>query len=145
MAETADDFNWEDFSRGTTVVADAPYVSIQKKGIFSLNRGARALLGDPEEPLHVRLRFDRTRQVIGIAIADPDAPNAYPVRAQRSHGATWIIAGTAFCKKFGIPIGETRRYRARSISGPILIIDLNSTSEPAESEQGLQNGRSGDK
>ncbi len=97
--------NFETFTRRAAPVASTPLVTIQKRGTFSLNRAAYELLGSPEA---VELLYDRDERVMGIRAVDPDTRHAYPMRKQPS-SYSYLFAGQAFAKYYGIPIGETRR------------------------------------
>jgi len=90
-----------------------------------MNRAAYEGLG---EPTHVKLGFDEARKVIGIKAADPDEPNAYPVRRQ-PRAANYIFSGQGFTSHYGIPTEQARRYWG-TIVGDVLTVDL--TQEPDE-------------
>ena len=124
------DYNFLDYRKRTIPASDTPYVSIQKRGVFTFNRAARALLGPTDAPTRVRLRYDPDNRVIGFRVTDATDPDGYPLRVQKSHGATWVVAGQAFLRYHHIPMGdESRRYVARVIEGPTLIVDLNSAAK----------------
>jgi len=113
-------FEVEEFTGKKTRSPSAPLVSIQKRGVFSLNRAAYEILG---EPTHVKLLFDRNKQVIGIRAADPEELGAYTVRKQK-RAANYLFTGIAFANTYGIDIGYARRYRGEP-HDDMLIVDLN--------------------
>jgi len=125
--------NWEAFTRRATPVVSGPLVTIQKRGTISLNRAAHELLGAPPA---VELLFDVDEHVIGFRPVDPGVHHAYPVRKQPS-SFSYLVAGQAFAKYYGIPIGETRRYTAAMI-GDVLAIDLKqeATTPPTRGGRG---------
>ncbi len=117
--DAADDF--EVFDRGSAPKPTHPFVTVQRRGLLSLNQAARDLLGAPTA---VQLLYSRARNVIGIRAGDPGDPRSYPLRAQGERGRTYLVAGAAFTQHYGIPTTEARRYQAR-MAGDMLTIDLN--------------------
>ncbi|MDP9355546.1 MAG: hypothetical protein M3Q71_16385 [Chloroflexota bacterium] len=117
--DVVDDF--EVFDRGSAPKPTHPFVTVQRRGLLSLNRAAHDLLGAPAA---VQLLYSRSRNVIGFRAGDPGDPRSYPVRAQGERGGTYLVAGAAFTQHYGIPTTEARRYQAR-MTGDVLTIDLN--------------------
>jgi hypothetical protein len=105
--------------RRQRITTDKPSVTIQKKGLFSINAPAFDELGKPEA---VEFLYDRENQVIGIRPVERDADHAYFPRAV-GRGSTWLIAGTAFTKFYGIDVSEARR-RTVEVKDGTLLIDL---------------------
>lgn len=100
---------FEVFDKRMTPLAKAPSVTIQRKGIISINRAAYSLLGSPKA---VELLYDKERRIVGLRAADDSVPHAYEVRAQSSAKATGplIVAGTAFTNFYGIDTTTSKRW-----------------------------------
>lgn len=110
---------FEEFDRRAAPVSATPMVTLQRKGLFSLNRAAFEALGEAQT---VTLLYNRERRIIGIRPTEPSSPRAYPVR-RVGQGHTYIIAGTAFTSYYQIPTDTARRYVAAML-GDMLTIDL---------------------
>lgn len=114
-------FNFEVFRKRSKPKSSVPTVTIQKRGTFSLNQQAFDALRGAEA---VELLYDRHQKVIGMRPANAETQYAYPVRRQ-ANGATWLIAGLAFCEYYNIPLGNARRYVAELYDdGAMLTVDL---------------------
>lgn len=111
---------WVEFDRRAKPVSTEAFVTLQKKGMLSLNRAARDLLGNSKT---VTLLYNQESNQIGIRPCSPDNQRAYPLRLQGS-GSTSLIAGQAFTKFFGIDTEVARRYKATTVVD-MLIVDLN--------------------
>lgn len=120
MASTTTLEGWEEFDRRSAPSPRTPTVTIQRKGMLSLNRAAYDLLGGAKS---VTLMYNRDRRAIGLRPCAPDNPRAYPVRIQ-GNGATYIVAGTAFSQRYGVDTSVARRYRPEK-QGDLLVVDLN--------------------
>ena len=116
-------FEFEVFDKKAVPSTKEPWVTIQKKGLLSLNKAAAEALGTPPA---VELLFDRNAQVIGFRPAELDSPRAFVLRKQGknpSRNANYLVAGTAFCKYYGIDTSFARRYKPE-MDGKILTVDL---------------------
>ena len=118
---------FEVFTKRLVPLAGAPYATIQKRGTISLNKAAHHLLGAPKA---VELLYDSETSIVGFRAVDPNVEHAYALRAMggaanRAEGAgtTYLIAGTAFLKHYGIEIGQARRYPVE-LQSDILCLDL---------------------
>jgi len=69
--------NFEIFDKRMAPLAKAPSITIQKRGIFSINKAAHKLIGEPET---VELLFDKEAQV--IAMRQSSESHAYTIRPQ---------------------------------------------------------------
>jgi hypothetical protein len=98
-----------------------PFVTIQKKGVISLNRAAFEALGDPES---VELLYDPDARLVALRKVDGFVEHAYQVRAPVQNHATWLISGAAFVAYYEIDASVSVRRPAR-LDGDLLIIDLN--------------------
>jgi hypothetical protein len=126
---------FEVYEKGSAPVATVPTVTIQKRGLMSMNRAAYALIGSPEG---LELLWDADRNVIGLRPAELTNPNAYPARAQNSSSdkGPILVAAGMFTKYIKIDTSEARRWVPKVEDG-ILCIDLN---EPAQRATGNRSG-----
>ena len=90
-----------------------PLVSLQRKGVFTLNRAAFIALGEPEA---VHLLFDPHERVVGFSAADPGQLNTYAVRVTEPSGS-YAISGVSFVKHYEIPVDVARRWPAKLDDG----------------------------
>lgn len=110
---------FEVFDKRMAPLAKTPSVTIQKKGIFSINRAAHNLIGAPET---VELLFDREAKI--IAMKPSDEAHAYPIRAQTSSGTGQVImSASAFTQYYDVDTQVSRRYKPYEQDG-MLCIDL---------------------
>ena len=99
-------------------------VTIQKRGIFSINKAAHKLIG---EPATVELLFDKDNQI--VALRESDQPHAYAIRpqSQRRDTGQVILSATAFTQFYEIDTSISRRYKPYERDG-MLCIDLKGPS-----------------
>ena len=121
---------FETFKRQRLKPGAEPFVTIQKKGVLSLNRAAHAALGEPEA---VELLYDRESRLIGMRKVDSSLEHAYTVRSF-GRGGTWLISGTAFASYYDIDTSVPTRRKGRVEDG-MLVIDLNDPGTPALSNR----------
>lgn len=112
---------FETFEKQRQPPTTEPAVTLQKKGSFALNASAFDVLGKPEA---VELLYDRDERLIGLRPALSENPNSYPVRPVKPGSRSYIVAGTAFAKHYGIELGHARRWIGRIRSG-MLVLDMN--------------------
>ena len=115
---------FEEFDKRSAGLTKSPFVTIQRKGPFSMNKAAYALAGEPQA---VSLFYDPEEQLIGFKPRPPDYPRAFPVRPQGATSSTYVIAGHAFSQHYGIDTSVARRY-AVEMRDDMLVLDLKSTS-----------------
>lgn len=110
---------FEVFDKRMAPLAKAPSVTIQKRGIFSINRVAHNLIGAPES---VELLFDKEDLI--IAMRPSQESHAYTIRPQsaRDTGQA-ILSATAFTQYYDIDTSVSRRYQPYEQDG-MLCIDL---------------------
>lgn len=137
---------FEVFEKRMVPLAKAPAITIQKRGIFSINRAAHNLIGGAET---VELLYDKVDKIIGIRPIDETSPHAYTVRAQSPNGDSgqMILSATAFTQYYDIDTDVSRRWVPYEKDG-ILCIDLKGSStviighrtkrEPEEPEGGSE-------
>ncbi len=111
---------FEEFDRRAAPPPVAPFVTLQRRGLISLNKTAYLAMGSPEA---VTLLYNPEKRLIALRPADVKSPRAYPVRPQSS-GGTYLVAGSAFTQHHGIDTQVARRYGA-SVNGNIVVVDLN--------------------
>jgi hypothetical protein len=98
-----------------------PYVTMQKKGVISLNKAAFDAL---EQPDSVELLYDSESRLVALRKVDSSVEHAYQVRAPVENHATWLVSGAAFVSYYEIDNSESIRRPARR-EEDLLIIDLN--------------------
>lgn len=127
------DLGFEVFQKGSAPVATVPSVTIQKRGLMSLNRAAHRLLDSAEA---VELLWDSERRVIGIRPAPIESPNAYPARPQSavSDKGPILIAGSLFTRFIGLDTSQAQRW-VPSVEDGILCIDLNAPAQRVTSNR----------
>lgn len=114
---------FEVFSRRMAPLAKAPSVTIQKRGIVSINSVAHKMINDAET---VELLFDKENQI--IALRPSQEAHAYAVRPQSSRGTGQVIlSATAFTQYYDIDTTVSRRYKPYELDG-MLCIDLKGDS-----------------
>jgi len=102
------------------------FVTIQRRGNFSLNRAAFQAMGGPQA---VELLFNRAKRLIAFRPTDPGNAHAVPVRKQ-GQSESYLVAGLTFTKEYDIDTNVARRYSAK-MQGNMLIVDLKDTSADA--------------
>lgn len=114
---------FEVFDKRMAPLTKAPSVTIQKRGIFSINQTAHKLIGNAET---VELLFDKDNKV--IALRPSNEPHAYSLRSQSSRDTgQMILSATAFTQYYEIDTSVSRRYKPYEQDG-MLCIDLNGPS-----------------
>lgn len=112
---------FEVFDKRMTPLAKAPSVTIQKRGVISLNKAAHDLLGGAET---VELLYDQDRSVMALRPTDDLSPHAYAVRSGSKRGpGQAIVSATAFTQHYGIDTTNTRRWKPFVEDG-MLCVDL---------------------
>lgn len=107
-----------------------PFVTIQKKGVISLNGAAFEALDSPDA---VELLYDTEARLVGLRKVDSSVPHAYQVRAPVENHATYLISGAAFMSYYEIDNSRSIRRPAR-LDGDLLIVDLNDPGVDSRSE-----------
>lgn len=111
---------FEVFDKWMTPLAKAPSVTIQERGVISLNKAAYDLIDNAET---VELLYNRDRQLMALHATDDFSPHPYAVRygSKRVPGQA-IVSATAFTAHYGIDT-TTRRWKPFVEDG-ILCVDL---------------------
>ncbi|PLC10771.1 hypothetical protein AUQ48_17135 [Kocuria flava] len=112
---------FEVFDKRMTPLAKAPSVTIQKRGVISLNKAAHNLVDNAET---VELLYDPDRKVMALRATDDSSPHAYAVRSGSKRGpGQAIVSATAFTAHYGIDTTTTRRWKPFVEDG-MLCVDL---------------------
>jgi len=121
------------FEKGSAPVATVPSVTIQKRGLISLNRAAFNLIGAPGA---VELLWDEERRVIGLRPAPIEKPNAYPARPQSSKTdrGPVMIAGSLFTRFIHLDTSDAHRW-VPTVENEVLCIDLNTPGQTVRSNR----------
>lgn len=134
--------SFEVFKKSSAPMPSVPSVTIQKRGLISLNRAAYALI---EEPEAVELLWDAQNRLIGLRPTDLVNPDGYPARAQnaKSDRGPILIAGSLFTRFIGLDTTHAKRWVPRE-EGGILVIDLNVEGQPVSSNRRKSRSPSGE-
>jgi hypothetical protein len=111
--------NFQVFDKRAVPLSGEPMVTIQRKGPISINKAAFHAMG---EPSFVELLYDPDERIVGFRPLKEQLPHAYPVRHQ-GRGSTFLIAGHAFLRFYGIPNEVSTRFAAEMF-GDVLGVDL---------------------
>jgi hypothetical protein len=124
---------FEVFKKSSAPVPSVPSVTIQKRGLISLNRAAYELIHTPEA---VELLWDAERRVIGMRPATLENPDAYPARPQnlKSNRGPILVAGNLFTRYIGLDTSLAKRW-VPHVEDDILIIDLTIEGQPVSSNR----------
>lgn len=115
---------FEEFDKRAATASKSPFVTIQRKGPFSLNKAAVELMGEPEA---VTLLYNGEENLIGFKPTSPANPRAFPLRPQGRNASTYMLAGQAFTRHYGIDTSTARRYGVEMRDG-LLVLDLKAES-----------------
>lgn len=110
------------FEKGSAPVSTVPAVTIQKRGLFSLNDAAYRLLGEPEG---IQFLWDAEERLIALKPTSKEDLNSYPARRQSSSKDTGpvLIAGTMLTRYIGLDTTQAKRWTPVMRDG-LLIVDL---------------------
>lgn len=118
-----------------------PAVTIQRRGNMSINRAAYVAMGEPEA---VELLFDPTERIVGLRGISKEEEHAYPIRPQGGNqDGTYLVAGTAFAKYYGIDTSVSTRRPAVMQDG-VLCIDLKEAGTVVTSNRGQRQTTAGE-
>lgn len=116
------------YEKGSAPVPTTPSITIQKRGLLSINRAAFEAIGKPEG---VELLWDAERKAIALRPAPLTNQNAYPVRAQGSaERGPWLIAGTLFTQFIGLDTSDAYRWTP-SVEDGLLVVDVSKPGSKA--------------
>lgn len=131
---------FEVFQKSSAPVSKVPTVTIQRRGLISMNRAAHGLIGAPD---FVELLYEGERKIVGIRATTEDNPNAYPARPQSTanNKGPIMVAGTVFTRFYDIPTEESRRWVVY-VEDDILCVDLMKESQRVTSNRSGRNAES---
>ncbi len=135
---------FERYQRANPPGPKGPFVTVHKRGNFSLNRSAFELLGEPEA---LELLFSKPDRVIGLKAAPPGEPYAFavkgvPGRTPESRPSSYRVNCLSFVNHYGIDHSVSRRYKAEPREDGILAVDLK--QDGVEVSPAAGSGRGGD-
>lgn len=113
---------FEVFDKRSAPSRGAPSVTIQRRGILSLNTAAHALINDAED---VELLFDTDRQVIALRPSEPTT-RSYKFRNTKSSKQV-MLSLVSFANHYGLDFAVSRRYEP-SVEDGMLCVDLRGSS-----------------
>lgn len=134
---------FEVFDKRQAPMRGAPSVTVQKRGIISINGPAHNFINAERV---VELLFDRARRVMAIRPAEPSA-KTYELRKPSKSGQT-LVSATAFMDAYDIDTSVSRRYEPFEENG-MLCIDFNGnftevrgnrSKNMADSTEGVEQG-----
>lgn len=110
------------FSKGSAPVPTVPAVTVQKKGLFSLNDAAYKLMGEPEA---VHFLWDSDNSLIALKGVEVDDLNGYPVRRQNTKTGRGpvLVSGSMFARYIGLDTSQAKRWTPK-VEDDMLIVDL---------------------
>jgi hypothetical protein len=115
--------NFERYSRDLVPLRREPWVTVQKRGIVSLNRSAYELL---DQPAAVDLLYAVDSKIIGLRKTDTRSRDAHFLRSPSGKGAgPYVISTVGFMKHYQIACDASRRWLAY-VEDDTLCIDLRS-------------------
>lgn len=112
-----------DVERRSRVPSPDPEVSLQRAGSMGLNPAAVKALGSPPG-VHLKYRVDPP--ALAIIAATRDDRNAYALQA---NSGSAVVNSKQAIGLLGLDTSQLRRYRAKVIDGPALLIDLTAPLE----------------
>lgn len=107
---------FEVFDKRAAPMKGAPSVTVQRRGIVSINAPAHALI---DKATVVELLFDRDRKVMALRPADT-SPRTYELRKPSKSGQTLLSAFT-FMQTYDIDTSVSRRYEPFEEDGMLCI------------------------
>lgn len=113
---------FEVFDKRSAPMKGAPSVTVQRRGIVSINAAARKLINNAHV---VELLFDPARRVMALRPANP-SPQTYELRSPSRSGQT-MLSATAFMQAYDIDTSVSRRYEPFEEEG-MLCINFNGPS-----------------
>lgn len=116
---------FEVFDKRTAPSPKSPAVTIQKRGIFSINKVAHEMIGAAQ---NVELLYDPDARIIAIRPVEGSPPHAYTMRPQSKRDTgQYILSATAFTQHYDIDTLVSRRWQPYK-DGDMLCIDLKGKS-----------------
>lgn len=111
-----------------------PTLTVQKRGLISLNRAAWDLI---DSARFVELVWDPERKLMGLRPTKEENQNAYPVRPQSNtnpNSGPVLVAGSLFTQFIGLDTTVAQRWTPKVIDG-VLCVDLNEPGVKVQSNR----------
>lgn len=112
------------FEKGSAPTPTVPTVTIQKRGLFSLNDAAYKMINEPE---YIAFLYDADEQLIALKPTTATDLNGYPARRQTPPGKSGkstgpvLIAGSMFTRFIDMDTSQARRWTPELRDGMLLI------------------------
>lgn len=113
---------FELFDKRSAPMRGTPSVTVQRKGILSINAAAHQLIDKAQV---VDLLFDPERRVMALRPADA-SPHSYELRKPSKSGQT-LLSATAFMQAYEVDTSVSRRFEPFEENG-MLCINFNGPS-----------------
>lgn len=130
--------SFEVFDKRSAPMKGAPSVTVQRRGIVSINAPAHKLINRAQV---VELLFDPARRVMALRPADP-SPRTYELRSPSKSGQT-MLSATAFTQAYEIDTSVSRRYEPFEEDG-MLCINFNGPSTEVRGNRRAKTSEDGD-
>lgn len=112
------------FEKGSAPTSTVPTVTIQRRGLFSLNDAAYKLIDEPD---YIAFLYDVDEKLIALKPTDSTDLNGYPARRQTPTGKSGkatgpvLIAGSMFTRFIEMDTSQARRWTPELRDGMLLI------------------------
>lgn len=126
---------FELFDKRSAPMRGAPSVTVQRKGIVSINAAAHQLIGGARV---VDLLFDPKRRVMALRPANK-SPHSYELRKPSNSGQT-LLSATAFMQAYDIDTTVSRRFEPFEEDG-MLCINFDGPSTEVRGNRSNTGGR----
>lgn len=116
---------WEEFPVGPGLGGNngSLRVTLNRKGEFMIGAKAYEAMGEPEAAV---LLFDRRNETVGIAPAEKEAVNAYPMN-KKTKGRHRVVRANLFCRHHLIFVPRTAAFgKAEIDQDGTLVLPLRS-------------------
>ncbi len=114
---------FEVFDKSKAAYGRAPKVSVQPRGMISINQSAYRKMGNPE---FVILMYDPAAGIVGIQGTD-DENRGFRVRLASRSGSPAVLSASAFFNYYDLASNESRSWTP-SFDNDVLIIDLKDSN-----------------
>jgi len=109
--------NFVEFDRQDShAIPDEPMLTLQRRGLISLNLAAFKALGEPSA---VALLYDAAEGIIALRKVSRAYQNGYPVRKQ-PNSRSYLVGATGFTSYHKIDTDVPRRYMGRRYDDQLL-------------------------
>jgi hypothetical protein len=98
--------NFEVYKRGTVPAGAEPYVTLNKRGVFILNKAAYAEIGRAPAVL---LMYAADEKIIGFRPCPEHTPDSYKVHTT-ARDRTFLVSAKAFTNYYDMPLATSMRY-----------------------------------